>query len=91
MSDIPNLEAILAAPLPSGSPGPVPDSLQHLFNKDPLGLTAQDISQIVEVLRAQRLAFLTEESTSKGEGRKPNYKKENKKAAEGFDPSKLSF
>lgn len=87
-----NLEEILNKPFETGSHGPVPDGLAHIFNKDPLELTEQDLTQIVTVLRAQRLQFLSDESTAKNEGKRPSYVKGQKKAAAAaFDPSKLEF
>jgi hypothetical protein len=78
---------LLAEPLSSGSLGPIPESLQHLFNKDPLEFTKQDINDIVKVLRAQRLGFLHEELASKTAGKRPNYKKSN----EAVDLNKLNL
>ena len=83
MSD---LEEILNTPMESGSHGPVPESLQHLFGKDPLGFAKQDIKAICEVLRTQQRLFLTEELEAKTAQRRPNYKKATK-----IDTSKIEF
>lgn len=85
------LEKVLSEPMEAGSHGPVPETLTHLFNKDPLDLSTQDLEAIVVTLRAQREAFLQEESSSKTAGTKPNYKKSGKAAAQAVDISKIEF
>ena len=42
-----------------------PDSLQELFDKDPLQLTSQDIDRIVAELRSQRERFVQAERKGK--------------------------
>jgi hypothetical protein len=54
-----------------------PASLDELFSRDPLGLSDQDIEQIVVELRAQRERFNAAEAT----GKRPTTAKPAKTAA----------
>ncbi len=59
-----------------------PNSLDELFNRDPLELADQDIQRIVAVFRAQRKNFDLEEASAKKSGKKVNPSKLKKSAEE---------
>lgn len=61
-----------AAPTTSKSPlsEANPESLQELFDRDPLELSKQDITRIVTELRANRHHFVKEETRARKAGKK---------------------
>lgn len=67
--------------------GQVPPGLSALFDRDPLSLSKEDLSQIVLELRRQRGSFQQAEAVARVSGKRVNAKK----ATKGAPPSGLAL